>query len=89
MQYEWVSEWYGKIYYRLTPGQNPQSPESESTKIMREGSLNPLPELVKTTDRHGNIPGARGRGLASGVCILEKNDFFEHELNYFTWSSSS
>ncbi len=58
--YEWVSDWYEKDYYRKSPGQNPLGPETGSIKIMRGGSWNPLPELVKTTDRPGNVPGARG-----------------------------
>jgi formylglycine-generating enzyme required for sulfatase activity len=58
--YEWVSDWYGKDYYRRSPRQNPQGPETGSIKIMRGGSWNPLPELVKTMSRRGNVPGARG-----------------------------
>ena len=58
--YEWVSDWYEKDYSRISPRQNPQGPESGSIRIMRGGSWNPLPELVKTTDRPGNIAGARG-----------------------------
>ncbi len=58
--YEWVSDWADSEYYRVSPKYNPAGPEEGKAKVMRGGSWNPLPELVWTTTRRWNVPGARG-----------------------------
>jgi formylglycine-generating enzyme required for sulfatase activity len=58
--YEWVSDWYVKDYYKSSPKKNPQGPDTGTLKILRGGSWNPLPALVKTTNRFMAGTGARG-----------------------------
>ncbi len=58
--YEWAADWFGKDYYKTSPKHNPQGTERGTTKVLRGGSWNPLPSLVKTTDRRQAGPGARG-----------------------------
>ncbi|MFN2140795.1 MAG: bifunctional serine/threonine-protein kinase/formylglycine-generating enzyme family protein [Candidatus Promineifilaceae bacterium] len=36
--WEWVGDWYGSSYYEVSPLQNPQGPESGSSKVVRGGS---------------------------------------------------
>ncbi|MBN1307504.1 MAG: formylglycine-generating enzyme family protein [Chitinispirillaceae bacterium] len=36
--WEWCSDWYGASYYRESPSQNPQGPESGDRRVLRGGS---------------------------------------------------
>ncbi len=58
--YEWAADWFEKDYYKTGPRHNPHGPAQGTTKVLRGGSWNPFPQLVKTTDRRHAVPGARG-----------------------------
>ncbi len=58
--YEWTADWFQKSYYKNSPKHNPQGPARGTSKVLRGGSWNPLPSLVKTIDRRQAGPGARG-----------------------------
>jgi formylglycine-generating enzyme required for sulfatase activity len=58
--YEWVEDWLSNDYFQNSPTENPTGPVDGKIKVMRGGSWNPLPRLVTTTARRGNVPGARG-----------------------------
>lgn len=36
--WEWCSDWYSPRYYQVSPGENPQGPESGATRVLRGGS---------------------------------------------------
>ena len=38
--WEWVSDWYSRTYYSVSPSENPAGPESGSLKVLRGGSYN-------------------------------------------------
>jgi formylglycine-generating enzyme required for sulfatase activity len=38
--WEWVSDWYDKKYYSVSPGSNPQGPATGKYRVLRGGSLN-------------------------------------------------
>jgi eukaryotic-like serine/threonine-protein kinase len=48
---EWVSDWYGKDYYKTSPGVNPQGPASGTYKVLRSGSFGAFPDLIRTSYR--------------------------------------
>jgi formylglycine-generating enzyme required for sulfatase activity len=58
--YEWIEDWRSRDPYRNSPRQNPRGPEKGTVKGLRGGSWNPLPAIVRTTDRRWAGPGARG-----------------------------
>ncbi len=58
--YEWVSDWKSRENFRNSSRQNPRGPEKGTVKGLRGGSWNPLPEIVRTTERRWAVPGARG-----------------------------
>jgi formylglycine-generating enzyme len=57
--YEWVSDWHDEDYYRNTPMNNPQGPESGKKKVMRGGAWINYPTGVRPADRTGTKPNAR------------------------------
>lgn len=58
--YEWIADWGSKDYYMNSPRQNPRGPGNGTVKGLRGGSWNPLPAIVRTTDRRWQVPGGRG-----------------------------
>jgi formylglycine-generating enzyme required for sulfatase activity len=58
--YEWIADWLNHEYYKKSPRHNPAGPEQGTVKVLRGGSWNPLPALVQTTGRRGQVPGGRG-----------------------------
>ncbi len=55
---EWVSDWFGRNYYKESPGKDPRGPETGKVKVHRGGSWDvPCPERVRTTRRRYDWPG--------------------------------
>ena len=57
--YEWVSDWYGKDYYRNSPKDNPKGPGSGEFRALRGGSWSYKPEDLRATYRTRTIPDER------------------------------
>ena len=49
--WEWCSDWYGSDYYSKSPLRNPQGPSSGNTRVMRGGSWNRTPSLLRAAGR--------------------------------------
>ena len=49
--WEWCSDWYDENYYGNSPTQNPQGPESGSSRVYRGGSWNNRPAFVRSAHR--------------------------------------
>lgn len=49
--YEWVADWYDSEYYMLSPVENPQGPETGTTRVLRGGSFLHLPQMMYTFSR--------------------------------------
>jgi formylglycine-generating enzyme required for sulfatase activity len=49
--WEWVQDWYGADYYKVSPEQNPQGPELGQFKVLRGGSWSDLPKYLLTYGR--------------------------------------
>ncbi len=51
--WEWVNDWYSDHYYKESPVNNPQGPQtSQSWKVIRGGSWNDGPEQIRVTVRY-------------------------------------
>jgi formylglycine-generating enzyme required for sulfatase activity len=68
--WEWCSDWYDHNYYRVSPRQDPQGPESGSTRVMRGGSRASLPPACRSANRANSGPRA-GSGIGFRVVLVE------------------
>ena len=50
--WEWVSDWYGKNYYSISPRSNPMGPGDGQTKVLRGGSWYSPAHFTRTTVRY-------------------------------------
>jgi formylglycine-generating enzyme required for sulfatase activity/endonuclease YncB( thermonuclease family) len=57
--WEWSADWYGKGYYRQSPAENPQGPESGEYRAARSGSWETDIVLLRTSIHEGLKPDAR------------------------------
>ena len=58
---EWVKDWYDKDYYRRSPKNDPQGPDSSDTRVLRGGSF---------TDYAGDCRSASRYHFAPDTCHL-------------------
>ena len=57
--WEWVSDWFGKDYYRKSPRNNPKGPNSGEYRVLRGGSWLSEPKNVRAVYRNWLIPDER------------------------------
>ena len=57
--WEWVQDWYGADYYKVSPDHNPQGPEQGQFKVLRGGSWSDLPKYLLTYGRFKLPPETR------------------------------
>jgi formylglycine-generating enzyme required for sulfatase activity len=61
---EWVSDWYQADYYGGSPTDNPQGPDSGTSKVLRGGSWTDYyPSNVRAANRGGSYPTVRTNTL--------------------------
>ena len=66
--WEWVADWYRVAYYRNSPRQNPQGPESGGLRVMRGGSwVNGAP-AVRVQERGRLNPIWQGKEIGFRCC---------------------
>ncbi len=56
---EWVADWYGADYYESSPAHNPKGPSSGQYRVLRGGSWDDEPDLVRSAYRNRNTPTNR------------------------------
>jgi formylglycine-generating enzyme required for sulfatase activity len=49
--WEWVNDWYDEHYYSSSPSTDPPGPTSASERVLRGGSLNFFPSVVRVSLR--------------------------------------
>jgi formylglycine-generating enzyme required for sulfatase activity len=54
--WEWVSDWYDRVYYKNSPSQNPKGPEHGDFKVLRGGSWHSKPESLHSANRNYSPP---------------------------------
>ena len=57
--WEWCSDWYSDSYYRSSPKNDPQGPNSGSRRVRRGGSWYYLDVSCRVAPRSRNLPGDR------------------------------
>lgn len=61
--WEWVADWFDPEYYGRSPERNPKGPDRGQRKLLRGGSWDDYPVLVRTAFRNINTPGYRTYGV--------------------------
>jgi formylglycine-generating enzyme required for sulfatase activity len=56
---EWVADWLDESYYQRSPERNPKGPDSGQYRVVRGGSWNGLPVLLRASLRYSSTPGHR------------------------------
>lgn len=69
--FEWVADWYGNSYYKVSPVQNPQGIENEYRKVLRGGSWTESAEEIRVARRFKGNPDIRNTSIGFR-CVLEK-----------------
>lgn len=54
--WEWTADWYDEKYYERSPSRNPTGPSSGQYRVLRGGSWNLDPLLVRSADRVRGLP---------------------------------
>ncbi len=54
--WEWVNDWYDPGYYQNSPPQNPPGPPNAQLRVIRGGSWNDFPWVVRVSARQGVFP---------------------------------
>jgi formylglycine-generating enzyme required for sulfatase activity len=57
--WEWVQDWYGENYYQISPRENPPGPPLGEFKVLRGGSWDFVPKVLRTAYRFRFDPTAR------------------------------
>ncbi|MHC4404660.1 MAG: formylglycine-generating enzyme family protein [Planctomycetota bacterium] len=54
--WEWCADWYGKDYYKTSPLEDPEGPNSGTFHVLRGGSWLNRPDDSRSADRGGDVP---------------------------------
>jgi len=52
--FEWCADWYDKGYYSKSSSENPQGPDSGSTRVVRGGGFGYTANFLRVADRFGS-----------------------------------
>lgn len=61
--WEWVNDWYDPNYYQHSPSQDPPGPPMAEERVMRGGSWNDFPWVVRVSGRSGVFPAYLNNNL--------------------------
>ena len=61
--WEWVSDWYAREYYEVSPAENPAGPVDGDFKVLRGGSLHNDAATQRASDRNYLYPESKVDGL--------------------------
>jgi len=68
--WEWTADWYGVNYYKSSPARDPMGPERGDSRVVRGGSWNYGPELLRCSFRFKLEPSFRYFGIGFR-CVRE------------------
>jgi formylglycine-generating enzyme required for sulfatase activity len=57
--FEWVQDWYGEHYYQTSPREGPTGPLIGEFKVLRGGSWDFVPKVLRTAYRFKYDPTGR------------------------------
>ena len=58
--WEWVSDWFDKGYYSISPQVNPMGPDGGDSHVLRGGAWDSTPDLLRLAYRHRDVPYSTG-----------------------------
>ncbi|MBM4443474.1 MAG: SUMF1/EgtB/PvdO family nonheme iron enzyme [Candidatus Rokubacteria bacterium] len=61
--WEWVADWFDAAYYQRSPERNPKGPDSGTRRVLRGGSWNLSPFVLRTSGRLNYTPVSRDDDL--------------------------
>ena len=73
--FEWVADWYASDYYASSPKENPQGPQSGTTRTIRSSSYASTAEQLSVTDRQTDDPQNHRADLGFR-CVVEAPTYF-------------
>src|ERR1700693_609348 len=56
--WQWVNDWYSSDYYKLSPKDNPQGPQTGMFRVRRGGDWDNIPKNIKASVRWGYSNGS-------------------------------
>ena len=69
---EWMADWYGRNYYRVSPAANPQGPTVGVERSVRGGSWQASAAYGMALSRSKDTPHTRGPAIGFR-CVLSLN----------------
>lgn len=57
--WEWTADWYDPGFYRNSPRENPQGPETGSERVVRGGSWENKSDLIRAANRTSENPESK------------------------------
>ena len=61
--YEWVSDWYGNLYYLSSPTNDPGGPATGDSRVQRGGSWGHSSSNQRVANRHYRLPGSAANDI--------------------------
>jgi serine/threonine protein kinase len=71
--WEWTSDWFDPVYYKVAPLENPLGPASGQRRVVRGGSWYNPAEGIRTVNRRSERPGTTTETLGFR-CVVEEAD---------------
>jgi formylglycine-generating enzyme required for sulfatase activity len=73
--WEWCADWQNSDYYKQSPRQDPQGPQTGTRRVRRGGSMGDVASFCRAAFRHDLDPGSHGEGVGFRVvCIVGKRN---------------
>ncbi len=66
--WEWVSDWYGAVYYQNSPDKNPKGPNNGKYRVLRGGVVVLQPPFHPRREPVLELPGLQWRHLRISLC---------------------
>jgi formylglycine-generating enzyme required for sulfatase activity len=73
--FEWVADWYAQDYYTNSPAENPQGPESGTTRSLRSSSFASDVDQISVPNRTDEDPQSH-RADIGFRCVIEDPTYF-------------
>jgi hypothetical protein len=83
---EWVNDWYDPGYYAVSPGQNPQGPDSGQARVARGGSWDDTFAAIRAAYRNAYAPDDVAIGfrcvVPAAVYTVVESDLYDGWYRY-------
>ena len=73
--FEWVADWYAPEYYANSPQENPQGPESGTTRSLRSSSFASAADQISVTNRTSEDPQTQRADIGFRCVVVDPTYF--------------